>query len=77
MDPNLRNDYSILFKADDIKNSGNVKGSSFEYRLEADSPGKSDNKYFIQRSLTKCEVKMAGYWPIFFQFMEPEQSRGP
>ena len=40
MDPKLKNDYSILFKADDIKNSGNVKGSSFEYRLEADSPGK-------------------------------------
>ena len=41
MDPKLKNDYSILFKADDIKNSGNVKGSSFEYRLEADSLGKS------------------------------------
>jgi len=40
MDPKLKKDYSILFKADDIKNSGNVKGSSFEYRLEADSPGR-------------------------------------
>ena len=41
LDPKLKNDYSILFKADDIKNSGNVRGSSFEYRLEADSPGNS------------------------------------
>lgn len=49
MDPKLKNDYSILFKADDIKNSGNVKGSSFEYRLEADSPGKFDHKYFTVR----------------------------
>lgn len=40
MDPKLKDDYSILFKADDIKNSGNVKGSTFEYRLEADSPGR-------------------------------------
>ena len=39
MDPNLKKDFSILFKADDIKNSGNVKGSYFEYRLEADTPG--------------------------------------
>lgn len=44
MAPKLKNDYSILFKADDIKNSGNVKGASFEYRLEADSRGKGYSK---------------------------------
>lgn len=66
MDPKVKNDYSILFKADDIKNSGNVKGSSFEYRLEADSPGKSDDKYFIHGLFTKREFKMAGYWPSSF-----------
>ena len=47
MDPNLKKDFSILFKADDIKNSGNVKGSYFEYRLEADTPGKKDSALLI------------------------------
>lgn len=47
MDPKLKNDYSILCKADDIKNSGNVKGASFEYRLEADSRGKVKSKLTV------------------------------
>lgn len=47
MDPKLKDDYSILFKADDIKNSGNVKGSTFEYRLEADSPGTCDALFTV------------------------------
>ena len=39
MKPSLKKDFSILFKADDIKNSENVKGDYFEYRLEANKFG--------------------------------------
>ena len=38
--PQLDNDYSILSHADSIKNNINVKGTSFEYRLEAEELGK-------------------------------------
>ena len=38
--PQLDNDYSILSRADSIKNNINVKGTSFEYRLEAEKLGK-------------------------------------
>lgn len=37
--PSLQNDYSLLQYADDIKNSLNVIGNTFEYRLEAQNPG--------------------------------------
>lgn len=39
MKPDLKKDFSILFKADDIKDSINVKGDHFEYRLEANKFG--------------------------------------
>jgi hypothetical protein len=39
MKPALKKDFSILFKADDIKDSLNVKGDYFEYRLEANKFG--------------------------------------
>lgn len=37
--PGLYGDYSILKHANTIKDNINVAGSSFEYRLEAQSPG--------------------------------------
>lgn len=39
--PSLKKDFSILFKADDIKNSLNVQGDYFEYRIEANKFGMS------------------------------------
>lgn len=56
MDPKLKDDYSILFKADDIKNSGNVKGSTFEYRLEADSPGRWGGIWKAPRSYSFVKI---------------------
>ena len=41
--PTLNGDFSILYKADDIKDSVNVKGNWFEYRIEANERGKSCN----------------------------------
>lgn len=38
--PSLINDYSILKYADYIKNELNIVGTKFEYRLEAQRPGK-------------------------------------
>ena len=37
--PTLNGDFSILYKADDIKNSVNVEGDRFEYRMEANERG--------------------------------------
>jgi hypothetical protein len=37
--PNLLKDFSILSRADDIKNNIYVSGQTFEYRLEAQSRG--------------------------------------
>lgn len=41
--PTLNGDFSILYKADDIKDSVNVKGNWFEYRIEANERGKYCN----------------------------------
>lgn len=38
--PTLNGDFSILYKADDIKNSLNVAGEWFEYRIEGHERGK-------------------------------------
>ena len=40
--PRLDDDYSILTYADSIKNNVNIKGLTFEYRLEAQSRGTID-----------------------------------
>ena len=37
--PTLNGDFSILYKADAIKNSVNVEGEWFEYRIEANERG--------------------------------------
>ena len=39
----LNGDFSILYKADDIKDSVNVKANWFEYRIEANERGKYCN----------------------------------
>ena len=48
--PTLNGDFSILYKADDIKDSVNVKGNWFEYRIEANERGKSCNTYIKSTS---------------------------
>lgn len=52
MKPSLKKDFSILFKADDIKNSGNVKGDNFEYRLEANKFGNLYINYIISNDMS-------------------------
>ena len=37
--PQLEDDYSILSRADAIKDNLNVAGGSFDFRLEAEKPG--------------------------------------
>lgn len=37
--PTLNGDFSILYKGDDIKDSLNVEGEWFEYRMEANERG--------------------------------------
>ena len=37
--PTLNGDFSILYKADEIKNSLNVGGDWFEYRIEGNERG--------------------------------------
>lgn len=50
--PTLNGDFSILYKADDIKNSLNVGGEWFEYRLEGNERGMQGGN-------------ILGYSPIF------------
>jgi len=47
--PNLKEDYSILQYADNIKDNINVAGSKFEYRLEAQSRGHWGGIWTAQR----------------------------
>lgn len=50
--PSLISDYSILKYADDIKNELNIVGTKFEYRLEAQRPG----KYMMMVLFTSREI---------------------
>lgn len=50
--PNLYGDYSILKHADSIKNNINVAGSQFEYRLEAQNPGRWGGIWETERTYT-------------------------
>ncbi|XP_048582654.1 uncharacterized protein LOC116601185 isoform X2 [Nematostella vectensis] len=50
--PSLKQDFSILYKADDIKNSLNVVGDNFEYRLEANEFGRWGGIWSAPRSYT-------------------------
>ena len=54
--PRLDGDYSILLYGDVIKNSLNIKGSTFEYRLEAQSRGKCLREMFLISYLS-CEYQ--------------------
>lgn len=44
--PSLKADFSILYKADEIKDSINVKGDWFNYRIEAQERGKEATKSY-------------------------------
>jgi outer membrane protein OmpA-like peptidoglycan-associated protein len=44
--PRLDQDFSILFRANAIKNAINVRGESFEYRIEAHKFGKLSSSVF-------------------------------
>ncbi|XP_031572100.1 uncharacterized protein LOC116306186 isoform X2 [Actinia tenebrosa] len=52
MSPSLSQDYSILKYADDIKNNINVVGTTFEYRLEAQTRGRWGGIWQADRSYT-------------------------
>lgn len=55
--PTLNGDFSILYKADVIKNSLNVGGEWFEYRIEGNERGKQSLCYHLRDIL--------GYAPVF------------
>ncbi|KAK3698442.1 hypothetical protein QZH41_010011 [Actinostola sp. cb2023] len=54
--PSVTEDYSMLKYADDIKNSVNVIGSKFEYRLEAHNRGRWGGIWEADRSYTFTET---------------------
>ena len=75
--PELYGDYSILQHADSIKDNINVDGSSFEYRLEAQSPGNwqinSNSKRSLKRFILLHVIRSAtdviwmSKWEIYAQ----------